>query len=530
VRDAVKDPRWKAAMDKEIAQMYKKCVFELTDLPAGVRPIQSIWVLKENKHNITKAVEFKARLVLDGRQQKYGRDYDKTYAPTPSMESTKILAAIRTERNMRSYQIDFRGAFLNSDMDKVIYMSQPRGFEVKGMESKVIKVNKALYGACQASFLWNADLHKLLVNDCGMTQCPFDPCLYMKKTPRGLILAEFYADDGKMYADQACHEDIDAILQIIGSKYPITRKDDVDVFLSIRIDYNDTTTSLDQIAYLQSIIDEFQEITAMRSVPWDVSDDRGLDVEGDLTDAERVFMQSRSYYSLIGKFQYLVHTRPDISYYVNKLARYCTNARPVHWKAAQGLLAYLRQTIDYRLTFTKGEASGIGGLPNDPLGMSCYSDSDHAGDCGTCRSTSGTAIIISGGAVLAKSKRQATVADSTTAAEIIALYTLTKQVMWVRNMLVWCGYLREAPSIMGCDIGPAVKNCEDGAALDRTKHMDIKYCFIRDVCRRGLARVRQIDTTENVADVLTKPLRGRLFHKHVRALGMIKGSANVKRF
>jgi hypothetical protein len=527
VKDAIKDPRWKAAMDKEIAQMYEKSVFELTDCPPEVQPIQSIWVLKEKEHDITKAVEYKARLVLDGRQQIFGRDYDKTYAPTPSMEATKILAAIRTERNMKSYQIDFKGAFLNSLMDYLIYIYQPKGFEVKGLESKVIKINRALYGSCQASYLWNADLHKLLIEECGMLQCPFDPCVYKKDTPNGLILAEFHTDDGKIYADRTCDADVEMLLGVIAAKYPITRKDDVDVFLGIRIDYNASTTSLDQQAYLQSILADFQETTEERSVPWDVKSDQSFDNEAEITDAERAFMKTRNYYSLVGKFQYLVHTRPDISYYVNKLARYCTKARPVHWKAAQGLLAYLRQTVDYKLTFTRGEGSGVAGLPNDPLGMSCYSDADHAGDRGTCRSTSGVAIIINGGAVLAKSKRQATVADSTTAAEIIALYSLTKQVMWVRNMLEWCGYPRRLPSIMGCDNGPAVRNCEDGAGREKTKHMDIKYCFIRDVCRRGLVQVKQIESGENVADVLTKPLRARLHHKHARALGMIKGSANV---
>jgi hypothetical protein len=323
--------------------MYEKGVFELSDRPAGVKPIQSIWVIKEKEHDITKAVEFKARLVLDGRQQQYGRDYDKTYAPTPSMESTKILAAIRTERNMKSYQIDFRGAFLNSNMDYDIYMYQPLGFQVRGMESKVIKVNKALYGSCQASFLWNSDLHELLVNECDMTQCPFDPCVYKKVTSPGLILAEFHTDDGKIYADRTCESDVKDLLRIIGNKYPITRKDDVDVFLGIRIDYNDSTTTLDQLAYLKSILDDFQEITEMRSVPWDVKDDQNFDLESDRTESEPAYMQTRNYYSPIGKFQYLVHTRPDISNYVNKLARYCTKARPIHWKADQGLLAYVRQ-------------------------------------------------------------------------------------------------------------------------------------------------------------------------------------------
>jgi hypothetical protein len=130
------------------------------------------------------------------------------------------------------------------------------------------------------------------------------------------------------------------------------------------------TTTLDQLAYGKSILDEFQQTTEMRSVPWDVKDDQSFDLDDDQAKLERAYMPTQNYFSLLGKFQYLVHTCPDTSYHLNTSARYCTNACPTHWKAAQGLLAYLRQTIDYSLTFTRGEVSTVCGLPNDP--SSCF--------------------------------------------------------------------------------------------------------------------------------------------------------------
>jgi hypothetical protein len=77
---------------------------------------------------------------------------------------------------------------------------------------------------------------------------------------------------------------------------------------------------------------------------------------------------------------------------------------------------------------------------------------------------------------------------------------------------------------MACNNSTAVRNCEDGAAREKTKHLDIKYCFIRDVCRRGLVNVEWIGTKAMVDGALTKPLRGHIFYGHTRSLGMIKGS------
>ena len=188
------------------------------------------------------------------------------------------------------------------------------------------------------------------------------------------------------------------------------------------------------------------------------------------------------------------------------------------------VLGYLKSTADMRLIFRKQHSLAPKIITNDEL-ISVYSDSDFAGDKETRRSTSGIVIMMCGAAIFASSRRQPVVADSTVAAEAIALYSLVKEVIWLRNFLEWLGYPQQSPTTLWCDNMGAVRNCEDGADRHKTKHLDIKYIFIREAVRKGLVRIRYIGTDHMVTDILTKGLRRQTFEKCRKGLGLIKGSA-----
>jgi hypothetical protein len=235
INEALKSASWKTAIDKEVAQMYEKGVFELVEPPKGVKLIPTIWVLKEKVDDITGESKCKARLVLDGRYQVKGEDYDRTFAPSPSMDSTRLMAAVRAERDMSLTQSDFSGAYLNSDASHEIYISQPKGAEIKGEEHKVVRLNKASYGMCQAGMLWHNDVNKLLTVDCEMEQCPFDPCVYRKVFDDKIIVGILHTDDLKFYADKGLEPEVEKIFKTMAAKYAMTRKDGVGVFLGIKL-------------------------------------------------------------------------------------------------------------------------------------------------------------------------------------------------------------------------------------------------------------------------------------------------------
>ena len=89
------------------------------------------------------------------------------------------------------------------------------------------------------------------------------------------------------------------------------------------------------------------------------------------------------------------------------------------------------------------------------------------------------------------SKRQMTVADSTTVAETITLYSLVKEMLWVWNMMTWAGYEPQGAMTLWCDNSCTVRNSGEGAERNKTKHMDIKYMFIQDIVRQGLVEIKQ---------------------------------------
>ena len=222
--------------------------------------------------------------------------------------------------------------------------------------------------------------------------------------------------------------------------------------------------------------------------------------------------------SLIGQLQYLLHTRPELSYYVNKLKRHTTKTRIIHWQAAQHVLAYVNGTLDMRLVFCNNGDQAVTLTPQ------FFSDADYAQNAETRKSITGVTVNLAGASILARSIQQPTVADSTLAAEVIALHSIVKDAIWVRHMLEWMGFLQHQPSIIWCDNRGAVFNCEDGGLRSKTKHLDIKYMFIREMVRQNLIKIKHIPTDQMIADILTKHLGWIKFTKYASALGLMKGS------
>ena len=522
---ALNDENWRQAMKKEDQQMKDMGVYELVPPPPDKQILNSLWVLITKKDDDTGEEELKARWVVNGSKQIQGDTYDKAFAATPSMASYKTLLAIRTQRNMKTIHIDWSGAHLNSIQDYEVYVKQPRGFEEPGKEHWVRKLLKACYGEKQAAYLWELCRDSFLIDICGFERCPYDPCTFIKRFGEKYIICDVHADDAPFFFDQGIDAEMDTVIKLLQSRFKIKIQPRLQKHLAMRVDYGDDWTSVDQEAYCLSILDTFQEDPLDKcNTPWSTEIDEEFDKELDPNSQDTIYMRSRDYWGLVGKLQYLVNTRPDIGYTVSKLARKCARPRIVHWKAAQRALAYLRATSDMKLVFRKGEKFEPIIATNDELGTACYSDADFAGDKETRRSTTGIAIILCGATILASSKRQSVVADSTVAAETIALHSLVKEAVWLRNFLSWVGYTQKEPTKLYCDNRGAVRNCEDGAERHKTKHLDVKYMFIRDVVRQGLVRIKHIGTDHMVADILTKGLRRHRFEACRKGLGLMKGS------
>ena len=125
--------------------MYSNQVWELVDLPEGVKPIGCKWIYKRKRGADGKVETYKARLVAKGYTQKEGIDYEETFSPVAMLKSIRILLSIAAHLDYEIWQMDVKTAFLNGRLEKSIYMIQPEGFIAKGQEHRVCKLQRSIY-------------------------------------------------------------------------------------------------------------------------------------------------------------------------------------------------------------------------------------------------------------------------------------------------------------------------------------------------------------------------------------------------
>jgi hypothetical protein len=205
-------------------------------------------------------------------------------------------------------------------------------------------------------------------------------------------------------------------------------------------------------------------------------------------------------------------TRPDLAYSVGCLASCVENPQPEHWKFTQHVLAYVKGTLDYKITYRRGGGSGI-----KPIG---WVDANFAADLATRRSTSGEVFLMSGGPVSWSAKKQATVALSTVEAEYVALTRGSKQAMWMYSFLEELQMPQERPAILHCDNSGAVALANDAKGHARVKHIDIREHYIRERVADGDVQILHTDSANNLADLFTKVLPRDAHLALVRALGL----------
>eukprot|EP00253_Pinus_taeda_P027794 PITA_27794 len=184
--------------------------------------------------------------------------------------------------------------------------------------------------------------------------------------------------------------------------------------------------------------------------------------------------------------------RPDIAHAVGVVSRYMNNPGKEHWMAAKWILRYLKGTTDQALCFGGSNISLQG-----------YVDADMAGDRDNRRSTTGYVFTVGGTVVSWVSKIQSVVALSTTEAEYVAATEASKEMIWLQRFM---GELSKEhdKGMLYNDSQSAIHLAKNSAFHSRTKHIQLKYHFVRSVLEDGQLKVEKIHTSQNPADMLTK--------------------------
>ena len=287
---------------------------------------------------------------------------------------------------------------------------------------------------------------------------------------------------------------------------------DLFVGLSIHRDRLAKTLFLSQPAYIKKILKRFNMLDCRpRSLPAEPGHHLQRSTE------KNESKETMPYREAVGSLMYLtVATRPDISYSVGQVSQFCENPEPSHWEAVKRILSYLRGTSLHGIRF---------GPVTD--GLRGFTDSDYAGDVCTRRSTSGFLFLLHGGPVGWSSRRQSCVALSTTESEYVAACEAAREGVWLQRLLRDINMVSERPLELQCDNQSAIQLIKNPVFHQRTKHIDVRYHFIRELQEKGDINVTYVPTEKQLADPLTKPLPNPRFSLLRELTGIVAVPTNL---
>lgn len=252
--------------------------------------------------------------------------------------------------------------------------------------------------------------------------------------------------------------------------------------------------SIDQTQYLLDVLDRFRMSDCNPvSTPLDLNQKISLKF-CPKSDDEREEMANVPYEQLIGCLQFAAQvTRPDICFAVNLLSRYKANPGKAHWGAAKRILRYLKGTINKRLVYTSTQTQ-----------IQAYCDADYASDLDQRKSTTGYVFMFQGSAISWNSKRQKTIALSSTESEYMSVVAAIKEAVWLRRLWFGIFSIKLNGMILHCDNKSAKDIATNNSYSDRTKHVDVKASFINQKINNGIIKMVYLPTDQMLADFLTK--------------------------
>ncbi len=500
--------QWTKAINDEIRQLDRLRTWELVYPPRGANIINSGFVLHRKRDKEGKIASYKARFVGKGYAQVYGIDYFETFAPSVRMSSQRVVLSYAAREDWEIHQVDIKGAYLNAKLPETIYVKPPQGYLKQGEEGKVCRLLKGLYGVKQAGREWYIELSNTF-NELDFTRSETDQCVFYKLGDNPIIVT-VSTDDMTLTARYLAT--INQLKRDLRLRYEIKDLDEIEWLLGVEIkrDRKARTIALSQRAYIESIITEFNLTDAAPlSIPAEPGTILGPH-QSPKTAAEREEMANVPYARGVGKLMYYyVATGPQIGFIVRILAQFMANPGRAHWEALKRVIRYLKGVKDHWL---------ILGTSDD--GLEGYTDADFASQVDR-HSISGYVFRYRGGAVSWSSKKQSVIALSTTEAEYIASTHATQEAVWLRRLIDEIARPPKLPVPIFCDNNGARALAKNDAAYhSRTKHIDIKYHYVREAIRDRKISMIYIPTNENIADILTKALARPKFEPFTTALGV----------
>ena len=488
---------WMKAIHEELESLKENSTWELVDRLKNVQVLQNRWVLRQKLAD-SGEIRFKGRLVAKGNVQKQGIDYEETFSPVSRYDTIRTLLAVAAAEKMKLDQFNIKTAFLNGVLEEEVYMEQPEGFE--DGTGRVCLLKKSLYGLKQAPRCWNKCFVEFMTKT-GFKNSNADPCLFYRRNQKGCLYVAIYVDDGLVVGSD--RPEIEGFMKMLQLEFHTTRGS-LKNFLGMKIQQNeDWSISINQEDYTKKVLERF----AM-----DESNGISTPAGCEESNVKEKITAKTPYREAVGCLLYLTTaSRPDIAFAVNKAARAMEDPTTEDWNQVKRIFRYLKKTMNYGIVYKNKEED-----------LKVYSDADYAGDKETRRSTTGIVATLTQGAISWTSQLQKTVSTSTTEAELVSASEGAKELIWLKRLLSEIIETpdQDKPPTLYIDNASTVKLSRNPGYHRKSKHIEVRHFYVRERFLNGDLKLEHIDGTNQLADLLTKPLEKVRFEMLRERIGL----------
>ncbi|GAB2299634.1 hypothetical protein Dimus_038573 [Dionaea muscipula] len=294
-------------------------------------------------------------------------------------------------------------------------------------------------------------------------------------------------------------------------------------YLEIKVQQKSTGVFISQSHYIVQVL-EAVSMSKCKPVTTPMAANSSFSRTGDRVSTPTT-VDVAVYRSVVRSLRYITCTRPDIAYAVGIISKHMQQPKLGHWLACKRVLRYLKGTLEYGMWFPTSVTAGSLAPAHDHFHIVGYSDNDWAGDVNERKSTTGFVFMSGSTAIFWASKKQPIVALSSSEAKYVAAASCVSHALWLRKLMTELGLKQEEPIIIHVDNQSAIVIANNPVNHDRSKHIDVRFHFLREAIAQKDVELKFVRTHAQVADVLTKALSFPAFSRCRKMIGVMSNQA-----
>ena len=498
--------KWREAIRHEFTMMIKRGVWRYqkrNTVDPNRRLVGHKWVFKIKRSGL-----HRARLVALGYSQIPGVDFTANFAPVVNDVTLCLALLAKKVKGWHSKLVDVESAFLYGELEEEIYMTLPEGlpeFLEQNMEGNCCRLQKGIYGLVQGARIFWKKFSSILTDKLGFTRSKSDNCLFRRHDKNGEILFCMYVDDAFCVGDKKA---VEITYQQLSDHFAIKDEGEMGEYVGCTIEEDQDNVYLSQPGLLSKLETKYgEQLKSLQGYKTAMGPGQVIlrpQEEDELLDNNT----QTEYRSGVGMLLYLLkHSRPDLSNSVRELTKVMDGATKGHLKAMYRVIKYVLDTKHWRLQMKTNRSE------ENEWNIEAFSDSDYAGDRDTRRSVSGYIILVNGCVVSWRSRSQRSVTLSSSEAEYVAASETVTEMIYIKQVLEGMGEKVKTPMKLNIDNVGAIYMAKNQAPGQRTKHVDVRYSFVKELIEKKEVEVNFVKSENNLADIFTKNVKESLNEK-----------------